>query len=209
MSDNLWEDGIPFFARKNAFQWNDPTFIGMDRTKGRTSAIDMPDFAVSVIEGRGSVLLSVLLNYAQTLLLFGVLLYLWFSRRSRNLYELMGAVVFLGGYLFHFLWESSASYTIPYFVVMIPYAVKGLADWICYTAQLPAAVRTCGGIKKGTVELLARHRLPTAGILFMVLLFAVFARSNLFDRTIALDDGEDQSSRPDRPLHPSHPSAPV
>ena len=103
----------------------------------------------------------------------------------------MGAVVFLGGYLFHFLWESSASYTIPYFVVMIPYAVKGLADWICYTAQLPAAVRTCGGIKKGTVELLARHRLPTAGILFMVLLFAVFARSNLFDRTIALDDGEE------------------
>lgn len=191
MSDNLWEDGIPFFARKNAFQWNDPTFIGMDRTKGRTSAIDMPDFAVSVIEGRGSVLLSVLLNYAQTLLLFGVLLYLWFSRRSRNLYELMGAVVFLGGYLFHFLWESSASYTIPYFVVLIPYAVKGLADWICYVAQLPSAVRTCRGIKKRTWELLVRHRLMAAGILLMMLLFAVFARSNLFDRTIALDDGEE------------------
>lgn len=189
MSDNLREDGIPFFARKNAFQWNDPTFIGMDRTKGRASAIEMPDFAVSLIEGRGSVVLSVMLNYAQTLLLFGLLLYLLFSWRSCNLYELMGAVVFLGGYLFHFLWESSASYTIPYFAVIIPYAVKGLLDWIRAVAHLPAAVRTCGGIKKGTGELLARHRLMAVGILFMMLLFVVFARSNLFDRTIALDDG--------------------
>ncbi len=189
MSDNLREDGIPFFARKNAFQWNDPTFIGMDRTKGRASAIEMPDFAVSLIEGRGSVVLSVMLNYAQTLLLLGLLLYLLFSWRSCNLYELMGAVVFLGGYLFHFLWESSASYTIPYFAVIIPYAVKGLLDWIRAVAHLPAAVRTCGGIKKGTGELLARHRLMAVGILFMMLLFVVFARSNLFDRTIALDDG--------------------
>lgn len=191
MSENLWEDGIPFFARKNAFQWNDPTFIGMDRTKGRNSAIDMPDFVVSVIEGRGSVLLSVLLNYAQTLLLFGVLLYLLFDWRSRNLYELMGAVVFLGGYLFHFLWESSASYTIPYFVVLIPYAVKGLVDWICCTAQLPDAIGAHGGIKERAREFLIRHRLMMAGILLMMILFMLFSRRNLFDRTIALDDGEE------------------
>lgn len=189
MSENFWEEGVPFFARKNAFQWNDPTFIGMDRTRGRASAIDMPDFAVSVIEGRGSVVLSVLLNYAQTLLLFGVLLYLWFSRHSRNLYELMGAVVFLGGYLFHFVWESSASYTIPYFVVLIPYAVKGLTDWILYTAQLPAAVRTYGEKKEGIRAFLVRRRWMLTGILLVTVLFVLFSRRNLFDRTIALDDG--------------------
>lgn len=189
MSENLMEDGIPFFARKNAFQWNDPTFISLDRTRRRNSAVDVPDFAVSLIEGRGSVALSVILNYMQTLLLGGVLLYLLFSRHSRNLYELMGAVVFLGGYLFHFIWESSASYTIPYFVIIIPYAVKGLADWIRYVSGLPASVGAYKSGWPGVRGILRRNRVPIGGGIIFLILFLLFVRTDLFDRTIALNDG--------------------
>ncbi len=191
MSKNILDDGISFFARKNAFQWNDPTFISLDRTKGRTPAADVPDFAVSLIEGKGGVALSVALNYMQTLLLAGMLLCLLFGWHSRNLYELMGAVVFLGGYLFHFVWESSASYTIPYFVIMIPYAAKGLADWIRYLSGLPAAVRAYQGGWPGIRGIVRSNRLPAGcGIIFMLLL-VLFARTNLFASTIALNDGEE------------------
>lgn len=191
MSENIVDDGITFFARKNAFQWNDPTFISLDRTRGRDSAIDVPAFAVSLIEGRGSVVLSVILNYMQTLLLVGVLLYLLFSRHSRNLYELMGAVVFLGGYLFHFVWESSASYTIPYFVVIIPYAAKGLTEWIRYMAALSAPREAYRSGRPEIREIVKRHRMLVAGGIGLFLLLALFVRTNLFGRTIALDDGEE------------------
>lgn len=191
MSENILDDGIPFFARKNAFQWNDPTFISLDRTRKRPSAADVPSFAVSIIEGRGSVMLSVWLNYVQTLLLTGVLLYLLFQWKSDNLYELMGAVVFLGGYLFHFVWESSASYTIPYFVVLIPYAAKGLTDWIRCAAGIPAVVYRYRSSGQKFKNILWGHKTSAGGCIMMLLLLTMFAGTNLFKRTIALDDGEE------------------
>lgn len=187
LSENPLDEGFPFFARKNAFQWNDPTFISLDRTKGRKAAGTMPAFAQSLIEGKGSVRLSILLNYAQTLILIGMILYLILDRKSQNIYELMGAVVFLGGYLFHFFWESSASYTIPYFVIIIPYAVKGLADWVRCTDE--CAGRVCGALRqnKGREK---REWIPVCILFAVVILTALFSRTNLFRRTIALSDGE-------------------
>ena len=204
LSENPLDEGLPFFARKNAFQWNDPTFISLDRTKGRKAAGSMPAYAHSLIEGKGSVTLSVLLNYAQTLILIGMILYLILDRKSRNIYELMGAVVFLGGYLFHFFWESSASYTIPYFVIIIPYAVKGLEDWVRCTDE--CACRVWGTVRRSkkqgdsamgngsaqqTLVMSKKHAWITIFILLaLVILTGLFSRTNLFRRTIALNDGE-------------------
>ena len=191
MSENILDEGVTFFARKNAFQWNDPTFISLDRTRGRNPAVALSAFVRSLIDGRGSVILSVLLNYAQTLLLLGMLLYVLLCWRSDNLYELLGAVVFLGGYLFHFIWESSASYTIPYFVILIPYAVKGLADYIRSVATAPARWKECRKDKAAVAALLWRNKLAAGSGLVVLALLFFFSRTNLFDRTIALNDGEE------------------
>lgn len=207
MSENPLEEGIPFFARKNAFQWNDPTFISLDRTKGRKTEGGIPEYARSLIGGRGSVVLSVLLNYAQTLILTGFILYLIIERKSRNIYELMGAVVFLGGYLLHFFWESSASYTIPYFVLLIPYAVKGLADWVrSVDRQIghvgdvirrgrvngdPVGARRMAATVRAVLADMTKVWLPAGALLVVVCVTVLFSRTNLFDRTIALNDGED------------------
>ena len=191
MSENILDEGVTFFARKNAFQWNDPTFISLDRTRGRTSAVVLPAFVKSLIDGQGSVILSVLLNYAQTLLLLGMLLYVLLRWRSDNLYELLGAVVFLGGYLFHFIWESSASYTIPYFVILIPYAVKGLADYIRSVAAVPARWKECRKDKAAVAALLWRNKLAAGSGLVVLAFLFFFSRTNLFDRTIALNDGKE------------------
>ena len=191
MAANPLDEGVAFFARKNAFQWNDPTFICLDRTKGRGSAIELPEFASSLIEGRGSVVFYVVMNYMQTLLLLGMLLYLFMNWKSRNLYELMGAVVFLGGYLFHFIWESSASYTIPYFVVMIPYGAKGLADWVRYVDMLPGYMADNRGGSMEKKDLVRRIGAPVGGIVAAAVLVVLLSRTNLFYKTIALNDGEE------------------
>lgn len=191
MAENPLDEGVTFFARKNAFQWNDPSFICLDRTKGRGSGMELPEFASSLIEGRGSVAFYIVMNYMQTLLLLGMLFYLFMNWKSRNLYELMGAVVFLGGYLFHFVWESSASYTIPYFVVMIPYAAKGLADWVRYVNRLPRYIADNRSGSMGKKDLIGKIGAPVGGIVAAVVLVALLGRTNLFYKTIALDDGEE------------------
>lgn len=197
MSENPLDVGLPFLARKTAFQWNDPTFICLDRTRGRKAQTRIPEWLKSVIDGRGSVRLSVLLNYMQTLYLTGVLLYLFLRWRKGTLYELMGAVVFLGGYLFHLFWESSASYTIPYFVLLIPYAVCGMAEWAAFlereTDRLRGSRRNGAQSGNETSSQTGRHGktgkvLAAVFALFFCLLVFAFTRTNLFDRTIGLDD---------------------
>lgn len=178
------DEGFVFFARKTAYQWNDPTFISMERMQGRGSAIKMKAFIRSIIDGRGSVVLSVFLNYVQTLILTGILFYLILNRSSRNLYELMGAVVFLGGYLFHMFWEASASYTIPYFAIMIPYAVKGFRDW---TGWLSHAIDERGI----NVQMNKKTAVYAVGIMVLLLLALRIGRSRTFLSTIAADDGQE------------------
>lgn len=177
-------EGLPFFGRKTAYQWNDPTFISMERMRGRKSAIEMLPFVKSLIEGEGSVAASVIFNYVQTLILVGILLYLILNRKSRNLYELMTAVVFLGGYLFHTFWEAGASYTIPYFTIMIPYAVKGFCDWVRAANRL---------IDRRGFKLHPDKRMAfcVVGIIVVVLVALKVGRSNLFHSTIAFDDGQE------------------
>lgn len=197
MTENPLDEGLPFLARKTAFQWNDPTFICLDRTRGRSAKTQIPGWLKSVIEGRGSVRLSVLLNYMHTLILLGMLLYLFLRWKKGTLYELMGAVVFLGGYLFHLFWESSASYTIPYFVLLIPYAVCGMVEW---AALLEREIDRLWGNGKNDVrkgkkvhektglrEKYGKAFAVVFALGFCLLVFA-FTRTNLFDRTIALDD---------------------
>lgn len=175
MTEDLLKNGIPFLARKTAFQWNDPTFICLDRTRGRRAAVSVPAYLKSLIYGRGSVKLSAFLNDIQTLIWAGVLLFLFLRWGSGNLYELMGAVIFLGGYLFHLFWESSASYTIPYFVLLIPYAVCGMAEWEEFLEK------QIGRLRK------PEYKKAALVIAFCLLLIA-FTRTNLFNRTIALND---------------------
>ncbi len=201
MSENPLDEGIPFFARKNAFQWNDPTFIGMLLNENRNSIIQMPQWAQSLIAGEGSVALSVWLNLVQTWILFGALCYVILHWRSKNIYELFGAVIFIGGYIFHFFWESSSSYTIPYFVIIIPYAVKGVLDLArsCNNALAQSCNNALTQERDKSVEWMEKSRkifnrstIRNVALIFLgLLLLLAFRRTNLFVNTIALDDGEE------------------
>lgn len=186
MSENPLDEGVTFFARKTAFQWNDPTFICLDRTRGRKTQVQIPQWLRSLIEGKGSVGLSVFLNYMQTWILTGMLLYLFLRWNKGSIRELMGAVVFLGGYLFHMFWEASASYTLPYFVLLIPYAVCGLAEWALFAER---GIKRLRQGKHQDIKQAGNVRtLPVFLAAALLLLTVLFSQTNLFDRTIALND---------------------
>jgi hypothetical protein len=189
--------GITFFARKTAYQWNDPTFIAIERMEGRQSTISPPSLVNSLIYGSGKVIFSVIFNVVQTLILLGMLFYLLYTRKSKNLNELMVAVIFLGGYLFHMVWESSSSYTLPYFVMLIPYAVKGFAEYGKWAENgwLWLTESTSAGKRKDVKKWFSERKAPVTVVAVVIVLLLVFTRTSLFTRTIALDDGADAYSQ--------------
>ena len=193
MGEDPVNNGLVFFARKTAYQWNDPTFISLDRMAGRKSEITIAPMVKSLIEGKGCSYLSVVLNVVQTLILTGAMFYLLFMDKKAKLYELIIYVVFLGGFLFHLVWEASASYAIPYFVLLIPYAVKGFAEyvrwadkvwmWFCQKSveQKREDIRHyCSG----------KNAMLLGAVALCMLLLILVAQTGLFRRTIALNDDQ-------------------
>jgi hypothetical protein len=193
MLEHPVSNGLTFFARKTAYQWNDPTFIAIERMEGRKSTISPPAWVHSLIYGSGKVKFSVVFNIVQTLILTGMLFYLIFTRKSENINELLIAVVFLGGYLFHMVWESSSSYTLPYFVMLLPYAVKGFdgyGKW-AENAWRWLSESTSEGKRKDVKNWFLKRKAPVTVVAVVIVLLLLFTRTSLFTRTIALDDGED------------------
>lgn len=185
------DHGLVFFARKTAYQWNDPTFISLDRMAGRDSKIERSPVVVSLIEGKGCTYLSIGLNIVQTLILTGALFYLVFTGKKAKIPELIIFVVFLGGFLFHLVWEASASYAVPYYVLLIPYAVKGFAEYIRWADRAWMwLVRESMDRKREDVRrFFSRKNAPLiTGAAVLLALLVMFGQTELFTRTIDLND---------------------
>ena len=122
---NDLENGVDFFGRKIAAQWNEPTFQAIRISRGRLSERQIPGWINSMIEGRGSIYLSEMLNIFQAWVYFGALLYVIIYFRKCSLDELIFAVIMMGGFIFHLFWEGKSQYVMLYFFCLIPYAVFG------------------------------------------------------------------------------------
>lgn len=65
------------------------------------------------------------MNVVQTLVLFGTVMYFILNYKKIKIKELIFAIIFIGGFIFHLLWEAKCQYTITYFILLIPYTVLG------------------------------------------------------------------------------------
>ena len=64
-------------------------------------------------------------NIVQSIVLLGTVLYILLNK-SIDYKQLVFAVIFIGGFLFHIVWEAKCQYTVVYFVLLIPYCIQGL-----------------------------------------------------------------------------------
>ena len=65
------------------------------------------------------------MNILQTLILFGTIMYILIDSKKIKFKELIFAIIFIGGFVFHLIWEAKCQYTITYFVLLIPYSIVG------------------------------------------------------------------------------------
>lgn len=113
-----------FYGRKNASQWNNPSFQCFWIYKHKLSDGDRMTWAYDVIgNNRGLVQF---LNILQSLVLGGTLLYLLLNWKEMQLMQLLLPICFLGGFFFHILWEAKSQYTMSYFPLLIPYMIMGI-----------------------------------------------------------------------------------
>lgn len=103
---------IQFFSLKNLSQWNNPSFQGLWINKITNAGI-LKNILIEFM------------NIMQTLILLGATIYLILDYKNIKGQLLFLIVVFIGGFLFHTIWEAKCQYTITYFILLIPYSVKG------------------------------------------------------------------------------------
>ncbi len=115
-----------FYYKKLVSQWNNPTFQGLWINDIRKNLNSKP-FYVRDVLGKTPLneSLNQYMNILQTIILFGALMYIIIDYKKINGKQLFFITIFIGGFLFHILWEAKGQYTITYFLLLIPYCIKG------------------------------------------------------------------------------------
>lgn len=120
-----------YINEKIVSQWANPTFQCFWVNQNRQTYVDVPEWADAIVREEG--MYDILVEYMdvlQTLIFFGTFMYFVIEFRKIKFENLIFAIIFIGGFLFHIIWEAKCQYTMTYFVLIIPYAVKGYSTII-------------------------------------------------------------------------------
>lgn len=120
---------INFFYKKILSQWNNSTFqcIWINHNVNTEATPSQYNLIVKSMLEDG-ILGKIIVKYTdflQTIILSGTLMYIILDYKNIKLKELVFAIIFIGGFIFHIVWEAKGQYTITYFVLLIPYSMFG------------------------------------------------------------------------------------
>lgn len=123
-----------FLIKKFTSQLNEPAFesiwVSQVRSHNLAEGEELPKIVDSVYTGGLSKLLDIWFNY------FTMMIYIGFTagmvwmiiRRKTEAAAVILPIAVIGGVLYHMLFEAKSQYHIPYFLMLIPFAVYGLLE---------------------------------------------------------------------------------
>ncbi len=119
-----------FFTEKIASIWTNPTFECFEVQKKRLAQTGVPAMISDMLEMGHPLNTAIihLLDAYLTIIYFGVLLYCILRFKKASFRELTFALVFVGIFLFHIVWEARCYYTVPAMVMLMPYMVLGYSE---------------------------------------------------------------------------------
>lgn len=130
---------IRFFTGKNASQWNNPGFqdVWVNQVMPKNAVMRQPPWVNQLINDDGTGLISKFSNYFHFILLAGVLLHVLQHGVKKNPYEMFFILTFIGGFIFHTIWEAKGQYTISYFWLLLPLSAEGYVETTERVFSLP------------------------------------------------------------------------
>jgi hypothetical protein len=111
-----------FLLNKTASQWNNPTFQGLWIAQVHNHAES------SFLTDRSEDAFYAYLNLLMPVIQAGALVCLIRKRQEMTPADLLAGLTVVGGFTFHLFWEGKCQYTLPYFVLLFPYTVRGYAS---------------------------------------------------------------------------------
>ena len=115
--------GVEFFTKKILSTWTNPTFQCFGTVRNG-AYIETPKWVDIILSYQAQRIIAYYLNVFSFLIYFGALLFIGLSN-LKNTDKLILPMVFIGGFLFHLLWETKARYALMYYIVLIPCAIRG------------------------------------------------------------------------------------
>lgn len=119
---------LRFMQKKVAIAWNEPTHESLVANNRPESAIERSKLTLFLLREDEKSPVVEYMNVFQGMLLMGVLMWILLKGRSSDIFALLPAVIFIGGFLFQLFWETYSQYTLQYYLIVIPYAVNGFVE---------------------------------------------------------------------------------
>ena len=119
------QTSISFFVKKVSSQWNNPTFQSLWILEAR----DGKNGLAPLLSGTGRYLYIFLVNLLQTWILAGTFLYVLLRFKKSSVEEIILPITFVGGFVFHIVWEAEGLYAILYFPLLLPLSICGYGEW--------------------------------------------------------------------------------
>lgn len=115
--------GITYYIKKFIVSWANPQYEAFDQYR----ELHNNDFVLNVISGRINVGLNYFWDTVANLASIGVLSFVVSNFKKINLNQMLPAVIVIGGFFFHFIWEVKAIYLYQYYMYLLVYAAYGIA----------------------------------------------------------------------------------
>ena len=119
---------LKFYAKKIITTWTEPTnefgFYNVKNTEGEK--IEDHVIASHITSGRVYEASKVYQKAIIYIIFVGAIATVIVNRKKLDKEILLLALIFLGGFSFHLLWETKSRYIIPYIIILIPVSVGGI-----------------------------------------------------------------------------------
>ena len=121
---------VNFFSRKIASMWSEPTFQCYWINQIRNHRVMFTERMDKFFSAEGYTNVAGKLDYLQLIFYLGALLWLIFGSRENFRSQSFFILSFIGGFMFHLMWEAKTQYSVTYTVLLIPCVVMGLESFV-------------------------------------------------------------------------------
>lgn len=158
---------VSFISRKTVSQWNEPTFESLYILYKRDSLTNTPVWFknLSVPTSNLNKTIREIMNIIHILVLFGAFSYFVLEYKNITIKKLVLAVIIIGGFLFHTVWEAKSQYILVYFMLLIPYAVAGYSTLAVYIKRKTASEVTIDLCKLKSLDKLTIYAITLAALI--------------------------------------------
>lgn len=170
---------INFYARKLTCEWLDPSFESFV-IFNRNSNTYLSTWMEQLKHGPLLALTYSYMYYYEAIILFGLLCWTVLHKASSHIEDYILVITFIGGFLFHILWEGKAQYTFIYLFLVIPYAVLGYSEFADRLLTLPQLLCEIKCQSKLTLKPLLQknYRFVLSILIYLVLAAGIYCSSS-------------------------------